>query len=889
VTILGESTAWPALRRTRSLALLLTLGGVLMAPTAYAGDDPPAQFPLSIDGSAFENFGTAVAIDGDTAVVTTPLGNVDGNDGYGAAYVYLRDGANWIQQARLSAGDPEAFSNYGRSVAIDGDTIAVGASSADGVTDAAGAVYVYVRSGANWTQQAKLVADDGEGFSDFGIAVDVDGDSIVVGSPSLFVGGENVVGAAYVYVRNAALWTQQQKLVASDGVAFASFGNAVAIDGDEVAVAAHQASVGAASFSGAVYAFARSGAVWSQTQKLSPADAASEDAFGGSLAMHGPDLIVGARQPALGGEGGAGVAYVFVQSGGGWTQQARLAADNGAQGDEFGTAVAIEGDRAVVSAPFNGAVAGVDREVGTLYVYARVATDWSQTARIRAAAGRQGDHLAARLGLSAGTAIAGVPEARVGDDPAQGKAYLFALDTPQVSVTPAALDFGDVAVDSAASRVLTLRNLGTAHLFAGAALVTGADAAQFSIVDDDCSGQRVEPAASCAVEVAFAPSALTAFSAQVIVPGSAGTTFVAVSGRGVPPAPQIAIAPSAMAETVPQNETISRAITIGHPGASQTLHWNLSEDPGTPSGRVRVLGDATPIRTVQPIDRVARSGFRAAEGGRVVRPEGLPPVGRSLTHSASDTIAEGNSIACADNSTGFTNANQFLRTFTLSDFGIDGSFAVTSVNVGVERLSIAMPLTLNLYALEGDLSYFNMQRLASTSVILQPLQTSSVTLPITLDVPPGTTLVVEIANPSLDALGGVFIPGSNAAGQSAPSYAAAAACNADDPTDLADIGFPGMHLVMSVTGSSDAPPVDCALPAWLEVSPHAGAVVPGDVQPLSVDFDATGLAIGEYTANLCVASNAQDSLVIVPVTLAVTAGVELPAPIFSDGFEVALH
>src|SRR5690606_20692781 len=122
-------------------------------------------------------------------------------EGAGLAYVYVRDGASWVQQAQLSALDPKPFSNYGRAVDVEGDTIVVGAQNADGIVPSSGAVYVFTRSGGSWSQQAKLQAADGEAFSDFGSAVALNGDSVVVGSPSLFINNENVVGAAYVFVR----------------------------------------------------------------------------------------------------------------------------------------------------------------------------------------------------------------------------------------------------------------------------------------------------------------------------------------------------------------------------------------------------------------------------------------------------------------------------------------------------------------------------------------------------------------------------------------------------------------------------------------------------------------------------------------------------------------
>lgn len=873
-------------RRTRMAAMAIAMAAAMpWAPAATAGGAPPPQLPLTIAGAPFQNFGTAVAIDGDTAVVTTPYVSVGGEDGVGAAYVYVRDGAAWTLQAQLSAFDPKPFSNYGRAVAIDGDTVVVGANGADGVASSTGAAYVYTRTGAVWTQQAKLIAADGEGFSDFGMAVALSGDSVVVGAPSMFINGENVVGAAYTFVRSGNAWSQQQKLIASDGLAFDSFGNAVAIDGDTAMIAAYQASVGAASFSGAVYAFERSGGgSWSQTQKLSASDAAVEDTFGHAIALSGDSLIVGAPQPELLFGGGAGAAYVFALAGGSWTQQAKLLADDGVPDDAFGTAVGIAGDTAVVGAPYMGALAGVDLEAGAVYVYARSGGAWAQQARIRAVEGSQAAHLGRRVGLSGNTAIVGAPDARVGANEQQGKAFLFTLGAPVPAVTPGAIDFGDVAVGSTTTRRLTLRNLGTADFFSGALQLIGAAAAQYTLTGDTCNGQRIKPAATCQADISFTPSGLAAYDAQVVVPGSAGVLFVTLSGQGVAPPAQIAVTPNPIAQSLPQNQTGTLPITISHPGSEQTLQWTLTEDSSVARRRLRVLGEATAIATAATGVGAEHGAFLHARGmpGQPTRqPAGLPPVGQTLTHSTSEAITGNHSVACGNNKTGTTNANQFLRAFTLTDFGIDSAFTVSSIRFGVESLSVEMPATVNLYVLDGFMSYFNMELVATASVVLPPQTLSLVDVPISAHIPAGATLLLEVAAPDLETANGEYLPGSNAAGQTAPSYIAAADCGSGEPEELASIGFPDVHLVMSVTGESAAPAVDCALPAWLDLATQSGAVAPGGAQVVDLEFDAAGLAEGEYRATLCFASNAEDALYPVPLTLTVTDG----AAIFASGFE----
>jgi hypothetical protein len=856
------------------------------AQAAVVGGTPPAQLPLTIDGLPYDNFGAAVAIDGDTAVVTSPYATANGVEGAGSAFVFVRDGAGWLLQAQLAAQDPKPFSNYGRAVAIEGDTLVVGAYSADGVDSSTGAAYVFTRSGSVWTQQAKLSANDGEGFSDFGYAVALSGDSVVVGAPSTFINGENIVGAAYAYLRVGNAWSQQQKLTASDGLGFDSFGTSVAVQGDTAAIGAKQATVAGQSFSGAAYVFARSGGSWTELQKLSAADASVEASFGHSIALSNNSLIVGAPQPQLLFGGGAGAAYVFAISEGSWIQQAKLEASDGVIGDAFGSAVGLDGDSAVVGSPLAGSVAGVDLEAGAVYAYQRSGESWAQQARIVAVGGQQGSQLGMAVGLSGNIAVAGAANARVGSNDAQGKGYLFTLGTAVPAVTPGALDFGDVATGATASRTLVLRNVGTADLFSGALVLIGDDAAQFAVLSDGCSGQRLAPAGSCQGVIGFSPAAVDTYSAQVVAPGSAGVAFLPLSGQGVVPPPQIAVNPNPVTQSLLENQTFTQPITLSHPGSSQTLQWALSEDSRAVRSRLQVLGEATEVSTVPAVRTAGSADFvrsRVAPGSAPARPAGLPPVGQTLSQSSSETITAGNAISCGNNETGTTNANQFLRAFTLSDFGIDSAFEVSSIRFGIEALSVEVPVTINLYTLDGSLSYFNLQRVATT-ITVQPAQALTlVDVPITASIPAGATLVLEVEIPDLGGVNGNFVPGSNAAGQSAPSFIAAARCNAAEPRDLAEIGFPDMHLVMSVTGQSAAPPADCALPDWLDLATRTGTLAPGGSQGLSLLFDSAGLAVGTHRANLCFASNADDALYPVPVTLSVTA--PLPPAIFADGFE----
>lgn len=321
---------------------------------------------IAADGAAGDEFGFAVAIAGDTIAVGSRFATVDGVNGKGAVYVFVRSGTEWIEQAKLAAKDGAAFDELGFSVSANGDTVLAGAPFADG---SQGKVSVFTRSGSAWSEQATLAADDGAGADRFGLSVSISGDTALVGSPSADVAGTSDQGAAYVFVRSGATWEAQTKLTGDDSEAFDEFGNAVALDGDTAVIGAHVMNISSNGNQGAAYAFIRSGGAWDQQAKFLADDGSFTDEFGFSVAVSGDTAVVGALFANPGGHENQGEAYVFERSGGAWGQQARLISD-GVAGDEFGIGVAISADTAVVGAEF-GATDGEWR--GAAYVFSRAA------------------------------------------------------------------------------------------------------------------------------------------------------------------------------------------------------------------------------------------------------------------------------------------------------------------------------------------------------------------------------------------------------------------------------------------------------------------------------------------------------------------------------------
>jgi FG-GAP repeat protein len=320
------------------------------------------------DGAAGDLFGRSVAISGETVVVGASNDD-DAVANQGSAYVFVRSGGVWSQQQKLVASDPASEDRFGDSVAISGETIVIGARLDNGTGGGdQGSAYVFVRSGGVWSQQQKLEASDPAAADVFGQSVAISSETVVVGAPSHDGSGGGDQGSAYVFVRSAGVWSQQQELEASDGAGSDNFGFSVAISGETVVVGARSDDGAAGPGQGSAYIFVRSGGVWSQQQKIEASDAASIDQFGSSVAVSGETAVVGAPND----DGVAGLdqgsAYVFVRSGGVWSQQQKLEASDAGAGDRFGTSVAINGNTIVVGADSDDGAGGLDQ--GSAYVFA---------------------------------------------------------------------------------------------------------------------------------------------------------------------------------------------------------------------------------------------------------------------------------------------------------------------------------------------------------------------------------------------------------------------------------------------------------------------------------------------------------------------------------------
>ncbi|MCH8987788.1 MAG: hypothetical protein IIA92_03175 [Chloroflexi bacterium] len=291
--------------------------------------------------------GQVVGLSGDTAVLgavgDTPVGTDSGS-----AYVFVRSEGVWTQQAKLTAGDAGPGDQFGWSAAISGDTVIIGAPTDTPTGTNSGAAYVFIRTGSVWTEQAKLTASDGAMSDNFGWSVYIDGDTAAVGALGESFNGSNS-GAAYVFTRTGGVWTEQAKLTASDGTTGDNFGRSVALSGDTLAVGAPGDSDKGAD-TGAAYVFVRTDGVWAEQAKLTASDGATTDNFGWSVSVSGDTVAAGAFGDIAKGID-AGSVYIYNRSGTSWAEQANLTATGAAIEHKLGISVSLSGNDLVAGAP----------------------------------------------------------------------------------------------------------------------------------------------------------------------------------------------------------------------------------------------------------------------------------------------------------------------------------------------------------------------------------------------------------------------------------------------------------------------------------------------------------------------------------------------------------
>lgn len=397
------------------------VGGLDSNPTSNGLSDAGAAFVFVRTSSGWaeqaylkpssrsidDSFGDAVAIDGDRVVVGCPgddsgatgVGGNSSDNGTldaGAAWVFVRSGSTWSQEAYLKASNTGASDRFGEQVAIHGDLIVVGAENESGSgtgvdpvsndgAATAGAAYVFRRSGGTWTHDAYLKASNTDSGDAFGSSVAVHGETIAIGarledSAAIGVGGDQSnngapgSGAVYVFVQGVSGWTQQAYVKATNTGTSDGFGWSVDLEGDTLVVGAPfedggdggvggDQSDNSRSGAGATYTFERVGTSWFASGYLKADAPDAQDQFGYDVALDRGTIAVGApledgSDPGIGGNpfddgaSDAGAVYLFQRAGLTWQSRAYVKASLVDAGDRFGLSVDVDADTLIVGAPF---------------------------------------------------------------------------------------------------------------------------------------------------------------------------------------------------------------------------------------------------------------------------------------------------------------------------------------------------------------------------------------------------------------------------------------------------------------------------------------------------------------------------------------------------------
>ena len=361
--------------------------------------------------------------------------------------------------------------------------------------------------------------------------------------------------------------------------------------------------------------------------------------------------------------------------------------------------------------------------------------------------------------------------------------------------------------------------------------------------------------------------------------------------------PNIDVSPLSLESTQATNTSTNQPLTVANTGGG-TLDWTIDEEnlpgpdlilPSQPSANHNSAAGQSATQPVTIGDNVlAAAGTGVGQTATPSRP--ATPDGQvTITHSATQNITALNSVSC--NAGGLHTDNSYIRVFDLAAFGLPNGLDVTDVEFGIEQAlgaTGAQPVVVNLYIKTNPalpLTFANLTPIGSAGVSVTDQSLTILSVPVAGTAGPGSVLVVEVFTPEGQTDGNSFFIGSNADGQTAPSYLAAADCGVPEPTDTAALGFPNMHIVMNVTGDADVTPDACTALSdipWFSLDAYNGSNGGGTNTGLTATFDSTGLPNGTYTGNLCVTSDDPDpgpgngtDLVVVPVTLTVE-GQEAP-------------
>jgi hypothetical protein len=385
--------------------LLLFLGVLLSVDVAIAVEVIPARVERKPvlneeDSNPFDDYGISVAYEGDTVFIGAPFDDALGVNS-GAVYVYSRNNNEWIRQQKITASDLAPGDQFGWSVALSGNTALISARFDDDKGFNSGSVYVFVFEQGRWREETKLTASDGNSTDQFGHALALQGDSAVISAPYTEEPGTNA-GAVYIFDRSGGVWHEKQRLAAPDAASDDQYGGSLALDENHLLIGSRFDDDKGYN-SGSVHFYELKNGVWQLRQKLTADDGDVNDQFGWSVALNGNTAVIGARFDDDGGVNSGSVYFAGYEKGK-WAIQQKFTVPEFRVGARYGWSVQVEGGHAVVGAPFDN-----DRgqNAGAVYIYSRREGAWYLHQKLTASDASTGERYGIRTAISGGNILVG--------------------------------------------------------------------------------------------------------------------------------------------------------------------------------------------------------------------------------------------------------------------------------------------------------------------------------------------------------------------------------------------------------------------------------------------------------------------------------------------------
>jgi hypothetical protein len=412
-----------------SSGVLLLINAVLLSQNVWVPNKDDLNLensPASVkaitkltaaDGKPGDSFGQSVEIQGEFAFVGAHLDDNENGMDAGAVYIFKYDGNEWIQQQKITASDGAEGDIFGYSLRVAGNYLVVGAPWDDDHGTESGAAYMYRLEGNVWTQQQKLTASDGGEDNRFGIDVDMNDECVIIGA---FFDDDfgSRSGSAYIFNREGEGWTEQEILTASDGAENDWFGVSVSIDNDYAAVGSRYDDNENGTDAGAIYIFSNDGYSWSEQQKLTARDGEEGDLYHVNT-LEGGVLIAGAYM-----DDRMGSIYVYTSDETGWNEIFKFTGSVITPHSMFGCSLSLDGNRFAVGAYGDDSFG---ENSGAVYTFEFDGDNWHMIQRYLASGGNTGDFYGLSVSLDRTFLIVG---ARNDDEKGEdaGAAYIHELE-----------------------------------------------------------------------------------------------------------------------------------------------------------------------------------------------------------------------------------------------------------------------------------------------------------------------------------------------------------------------------------------------------------------------------------------------------------------------------